>query len=280
MDVRELIEEITRMGLEYFQVYPGVYRGIVTANDDPQGRGRVQAHVPQVGQAVAPDIWIKPSSQGAGTSRGQFWPPEVGDAVMVSFALGKASRPETYWGGWYGSPGGTSDVPPEVGYGGGSYPVVRGFVTRMGQMMVFSDKDGDERVELIWNQPAAGDEAKTDRSKTAARPGSKTASLKFKNDGTIELLDAASQKMTFDATGNSIKVVDANGNEVTLDSNGATIKSSTIRLGGTDASQPGMRGQDWFQWAVAHTHGTAMGPSGPPIQPPTQSILSNVVKLK
>jgi hypothetical protein len=281
MDVREFLEHVTRMGLEYFQIYPGVYRGVVTRNDDPLKRGRIQARVPGVGQAQAPDIWIKPSMQGAGASRGQFWPPEVGDAVMVSFAQGRASRPETYWGGWYGAPSNTNDVPIELGYGGGDYPVIRGFVTRMGQALIFSDKDGDERVELHWNKPASDDDAKNDRTKSAARPGDKAASFKFKNDGTIEMLDAAGQKCTFDATAESITLEDANGNQVVLDSNGILFKSEHIFEGAADAMEKAILGNKFLQKFLQHKHGTAMGPSGPPIEPVLEAeVLSNVVKIK
>jgi hypothetical protein len=281
----EIIEMIVGFGLEYFRVYPGLYRGIVTRNDDPDKRGRIQARVPCV-HSDAPNIWIKPTHQGAGANRGSFWPPEVGDTVFVSFAQGKPGRPELYIGGWYGNPNGETEVPTELGYSG-DYPDKRGFVTRMGHVLLFNDEEGNESIELIWNKADSGDEAFSDRTKTAARPGSAsngggTAHLKFQSDGSIEIQDnnaTSAQKITLNAEDGEIVVSDANGNIVTLNSSGARIDSTAIDIGG-DATEPAMLGDAWKAWAEAHTHGTAWGPSGPPLQPPTPTILSQVVKVK
>lgn len=281
----EVLDNITRYGLEFYSVYPGLYRGIVVANNDPDKQGRIQAHVPCM-QDEPSTTWIKAAMLGAGEGRGVFWPPEVGDAVFVSFAQGLPDRPECYIGGWFGLRGGSSDVPEDLGYSS-DYPDIRGMVTRMGHKLIFSDADGDERLELIWNKPNPDDAAKTDTErKTTASTGSVTsgggtASVKFTPEGSIEITDNANpaQTIVMDAQTGQIEIADKSGNKVTLSSSGAKIEATLIDLGG-NATEPLVKGQSWFNWAVAHTHSTPMGPSGPPTPPPTPTLLSQVVKTK
>lgn len=283
----EILDNITRYGVEFYRVYPGLYRAVVTANNDPKGRGRVQAHVPSM-QQRALTTWIKPAMMGAGRGRGFFWPPEVGDPIYVSFAQGQPSRPECYIGGWFGYRGGTSDVPDALGYSG-DYPDIRGFVTRWGHKLAFSDEDGSEYVEIAWNKPNSSDEARRDRSKTAGE-GSNTqgggkASLKFTSDGSIEITDNANPNQTIkmNASQGTIEVADKNGNKVVLSATGARIEATSIDLGGSETSpstEPLVKGSAWLQWALAHTHPTPMGPSGVAVPPPTPSILSQVSRTK
>lgn len=282
MDAGQIIEWITQFGLEYFQVYPGQYRGMVVRVDDPEERGRIQAHVPQVGQARAPSIWIPPAFNGAGTSRGTFWPPEVGDTVYVTFRLGKPERPQCYFGGYYGA--GSADMPSEFAYTNGR-PETRGFITRGGHRLVFSDEPGNESVKLTWHQGVASNYPQPTQSlanpaqgaTSSDRSEGQTASLEFNEDGHVVVTDKAGQSVTLGET--EIRVEDAHGNAVILDASGATIKADSIRLS-DQADTPAMRFQDWLQWASRHTHPTSVGPSGPPVEPPPTTIGSSVVTLK
>jgi len=287
ISAEEILDNITRYGIEFYRVYPGLYRAIVTANDDPKGKGRVQAHVPSIQEEAMP-VWIKAAMPGAGKGRGFFWPPEVGDPVFVSFAEGQPSRPECYIGGWFGYRGGSSDVPDALGYSG-DYPDIRGMVTRWGHKLIFSDEDGGERVEIVWNKPNSSDEARTDRSKTAGTgsntQGGGSASIKITSDGSIEITDNANPAQTIktNATQGTIEVADKNGNKVVLSAAGARVEATTIDLGGSETSpstEPAVLGQKWLLWALKHTHPTSFGPSGIPTPPPDPSILSRVVRLK
>ncbi len=324
-----LIEQIMQYGLEYFKVYHGVYRGIVTDNKDPEQRGRILARVPQVGLSEAPNVWIKPASQGAGVSRGMFWPPEVGDTVFVTFAQGNAARPEAYWGGWFSAPDDVSSVPEEFAYTN-EKPETRGLVTRLGQMLLMSDEAGNERIVLQWHRSDPLDLALFDEKSSADRGSGDLAAMTFKPDGSIELkdinestilLDGDNQQIvvtdvnqntiTTDSEGIAIKdlsentltlngdgieikdansntvilngsgitVKDNNGNSVVLSRSGAEIKATAVKIG-SGADAPAMRHTDWETWAKAHTHPTAVGPSGPPIVPPLPTIASQVVKVK
>jgi hypothetical protein len=331
LTVSSLIEQIMQYGLEYFKVYHGVYRGVVTDNKDPEQRGRIRARVPQVGIREALETWIKPATQGSGVNRGMFWPPEVGDTVFVSFAQGNAARPEVYWGGWFSYPSNVTSVPEEFPYTN-EKPETRGFATRLGHVLLFSDEDGNERVELKWHRASPLDSAKSDETATANRDLGDAATLRFEPDGSIELKDInestlrmdgdnkqivitdvnensikttdsgieirdlAENEVLLDAGGKKITVTDANSNKVTLDgagitvadkngnqvvlsASGATIKATAINLG-NPATSPVMRHTDWLTWASTHTHPTPMGPSGPPLVPPTPTIASQVVKVQ
>lgn len=253
-------ENLVRFGLEYFKRYYGIYRGIVTDNRDPLKRGRIYARVPGVGQQAAPEVWIYPAMEGAGQDRGSFWPPEIGDSVWVSFSNGDPSKPLVYWSGWYGeSKGkGISDLPAEFAYQDDS-PVRRGFVTRGGHRVVFSDAEGDERVEIAWHKPKASE---PDKEKTPPREGDvgTTAFLKFTENG-IEL-QVKDQKT---------KLIIEDG-KLTIDAVDVLIA--------TGADTPAVRGRELDTWLKSHTHGTAWGPSSPPLSPPPPSILSKNVKLK
>jgi len=279
----EILDNIVRYGVEFYRVYPGLYRGIVRDNADPQKQGRVKVHVPTM-QDEAPDIWVKAAMQGAGDGRGIFWPPEVGDPVFVSFAQGQPSRPECYIGGWWARRNDEPDVPEDLGYSG-DYPDKRGFVTRWGHKLIFSDEDGGERVELVWNKPDSTDDARSDRKVTAGTgsntSGGGSASLKFTSDGSIEVTDNANPNQTIkmDAQVGQIEISDKNGNKVVLSASGAKIESTAIDLGG-NATEPGMLGQKWMIWASTHTHNHSMGPTLQPVTPPPSSILSTTVKLK
>jgi hypothetical protein len=96
------------------------------------------------------------------------------------------------------------------------------------------------------------------------------------SDG-VEIADANSNTVMMNGSGITVK--DSNGNEVVLSSSGAEIKATAVKIG-SGADAPAMRHTDWELWAKAHTHPTAVGPSGPPIVPPLPTIASQVVKVK
>jgi hypothetical protein len=301
MQATELIETMMLHGLEYFKIYLGVYRGVVTNVEDPEERGRIQVRVPAVGHSEAPTVWVKSAMQGAGKSRGQFWPPEVGDPVYVSFRQGNASKPENYWGGWYSYPSEKSAVPDSFAYTN-SRPEKRGFITRMGHLLLFSDESGTEEVKLEWHKPSAADPAATDKSLSTLRTGGDIpkdggkASLHFKPDGSVVLTDINGSTITMagddeklelkDSLGNTavfdsngIAISDKNGNEAKMTSGGIEFLADAIKHG-KGADSPAMRHKEWELWAKAHTHPTSVGPSGPPIAPPTPTIASQVNTVK
>ena len=281
------LQKLGQWGLEYFHRYYGLYRAEVKNVQDPDERGRIQVQCPEVGHTAVLPKWVDPSFMASGKNRGWFWPPEVGDSVWVSFERGDASRPNLYFGGWFGD----KEVPKELGYASKN-PKRRGFATRTGHTIVFNEESGKEAVELYWRKPGSqpADKATDDRS------GDK-ASLIFDKDGSITLSNKNESTVVIDAANKKIVITDKdNSNTVTIDSNGVKIDTSkdvviasaanckinaknvTIADG---ADTPAVRGDDMKQWLAQHTHPSAVGPTGPPVQAGTLSTtLSTVVKLK
>jgi hypothetical protein len=299
-DFDAFYEALVLKGLENFRKYYGFYRGVVTRIDDPEKRGRVQAKVLQVGHTLTPDVWIDPAFDAAGASRGWFCPPEVGDSVRVAFAHGRPDKPIIYVGGWFGG----TDLPPEFAYTEGvkiagvtgtrPVPERRGFISRKGHRLVFNDENGQETVEISWHQPDPSDAATTadaagDRSKTADRATGKTSTLQFNADGDIILTNANGSRVQLGAKNENIVIQDENGNVITIDADGVLLDSTATRKIvlkvnqvelGAGADTPAVRGRELDTWLKAHTHGTAWGPSSPPLSPPPPTILSKNVKLK
>lgn len=81
--------------------------------------------------------------------------------------------------------------------------------------------------------------------------------------------------------------ISMNGSQIDLTALVQTVVSgpvfnadtTTVSLA-TGADTPAVRGTDLVNWLLTHTHGTGVGPSGPPITPPPPAVLSTVVKLK
>lgn len=112
----------------------GVYRGIVTANDDDQRLGRIKARVPTV-LGDAESGWCMPCVPYAGKKVGVAFLPEVGSGVWIAFEGGDVSYP--VWVGCYWRSG---ELPADVA------PNVKVVVTTAPLELKLSD--GDESVEL------------------------------------------------------------------------------------------------------------------------------------
>lgn len=279
ISVEEFLDNITQHGLEYYGVYPGWYRAIVTNVTDPQNRFRIQARVPAI-QERALNKWIKPSFMGAGPNRGGCGSPSIGDAVYVSFAQGNPSRPEFYLGGWFAYPREESDAPDELKPDGA--PNTYGFVTRMGHSIKFLDDPDSPQIDLVWNKPNSGDEARTDDSKTASRPGSVaqgggTAHLKFNASGGIELKANGATDSKIVLSSDKIELI-FGSSKIILDSTGVEVDASIIKLG-SRASEPLVKGTSLLNWLLSHTHPSSTGPTGTPTVPPTSAMLNSGVKV-
>ncbi len=90
----------------------GLYRGVVTDNDDPATLGRVKAQVPAVFGEVE-SAWCMPCVPYAGPQVGVAFLPEIGSGVWIEFEGGDVSYP--IWVGCYWRGGELpSDVAPDV----------------------------------------------------------------------------------------------------------------------------------------------------------------------
>jgi hypothetical protein len=280
-------QRLVETGLEFFKKFYGLYRAEVIKTDDPQSRGRIQIQCPEVGHTTVVNKWVDPSFPAAGLNRGWFWPPEVGDSVYVSFERGDPSMPKVYFGGWFG----TADVPKEFA-SDKKEPTKRGFALRNGHAFVFVEKSGEESIELTWRKPSSAPEKK----KTADR-GDEKAYLLFDKEGSIKIENKNKTSVELNAKDKKIVITEKdNSNIITIDKDGvkietkgkllvegakeATINAKKVNLA-EGADTPAVRGDDLKQWLSQHTHPTAVGPSGPPVQAGNLTpTLSTVVKLK
>ena len=77
----------------------GKYRGLVTDNADPLGRGRIRATVPEVLGAETSG-WALPCAPYSGDGSGLHAVPSAGAGVWIEFEAGDTSRP-IWVGGWW-----------------------------------------------------------------------------------------------------------------------------------------------------------------------------------
>ncbi len=149
----------------------GVVVGIVTNVSDPDDRGRVKLQFPWLDDTYESD-WARVLQFGAGRDRGLVLPPEVNDEVLVAFEHGDSRRPYVL-GGLFN---GVDTAPyPAVDRGSGTV-TTRGWRSRTGHELVFSDADGQERVEL-----------RTKGSAVALLLDATDGSLHIETDGDIEV---------------------------------------------------------------------------------------------
>jgi phage baseplate assembly protein gpV len=119
----------------------GAVIGLVTDNNDPEGQGRLKVRFPWVGDDVT-SHWCRIAQPYAGSGRGSFWLPEVGDEVAVVFDRGDMDHPYVLGGLWNGQ---DAVPPPGNADGQNDYKIWR---TRQGHQLEFKDTDGAQRVTL------------------------------------------------------------------------------------------------------------------------------------
>lgn len=121
------------------RVRKGVATAVVTANDDPEKRGRVKLQYPWA-RDLGDSNWVRVATIGAGKGYGFYFVPEVGAEVLVSFADGDIDRPfviGTLWNGQDKPPG---DSPPA--------PIVKQIRTKGGNSFVISDESGKSGITI------------------------------------------------------------------------------------------------------------------------------------
>jgi hypothetical protein len=186
-DLDIFLENLARHGLEHYRYLYGIYRGFVVSNRDPENRGRI--------------------FPGAGPDRGTFWPPEQGDTIWVQFDIGRADRPKYYTGGWHGE----EDVPSEFVTDENDLPNRRGFITRMGHMLLFDDTPDEEALSLIWHKADAGDPARANRLLSADRAIGECAMIRFNPAGDVFISNKIGAQIHMDAENGEIKILSPKG---------------------------------------------------------------------
>ena len=107
---------------------------IVKDNNDPQGMGRVRVQFFwQKGDELSP--WIRLIQPYAGSGKGFYFIPEVGEEVMVDFENGNAERPFVLGAHYNGA--------AKSGYN----PTTKAIHTQSGTKILLNDAEGSVRIE-------------------------------------------------------------------------------------------------------------------------------------
>jgi uncharacterized protein involved in type VI secretion and phage assembly len=119
----------------------GVVIGVVTNNEDPDGKGRVKVKFPWLSDADESN-WARVATPMAGEERGIFFLPEVDDEVLVAFEHGDVRWPYVIGSLWNGQ-----QAPPETNADGSNN--IRVIKSRSGHVIRLNDEDGSEKIEII-----------------------------------------------------------------------------------------------------------------------------------
>jgi hypothetical protein len=131
----------------------GKYRGTVTDNNDPTGRGRLEVLVPAV--MGKQSVWALPCAPYAGDNMGVYMIPEPGTGVWVEFEAGHPSYP--IWVGCFWADG----QAPKNEHGAQAAPPLKIIRSQKGlmvtlddqqQVITLSDKDGNNLVTIEVQQ--------------------------------------------------------------------------------------------------------------------------------
>lgn len=226
--------------------------------EDGKFLGRVKVVCPDFTGNQDPLVdWIDPVLDW-----GWFYVPDVDEVIEIEILMSSSqddvpfetaiSNPVMRWRGkrvWDSSE--TDSPRPIPDEFKTNYGKRRGFVTPGGHVLIFDDTPGSSRVRLGW------------------KDGNGSSEILFDESGSIALTNKSGATI----------VMDADQNSVTIVCDQAEIKADKVKLG-DEADTPAIRGDDWKTWAEQHTHPSGTGPTGVPLQPIPESVLSTVVELK
>jgi hypothetical protein len=127
-------------GKDSARIINGLVPAVVTNTNDPKKKGRVKLAFPWLAPNYESD-WARVTQYGMGKKWGGLFVPEVGDEVLVGFEFGDVRRPYVLGGMINGKTehdlldGAVKTTPPL------SQVTKRGFVSRLGNRLVFEDED-------------------------------------------------------------------------------------------------------------------------------------------
>ena len=269
-------DRIERLENQYF----GKYRGIVISNVDPQQLGRLRIWVPSLfptDDNAPPDEnspcvtdWAWPCLPfGGSPEQGFFFVPEPQSKVWVEYEEGNLDSP-IWVGVFWSAPGGTTEIPTEAQAMDSNKPQLRVLKTPSGHVLEFSDVDGKESILLRHKDGAMlsmdenGSVTITNKDKCFIYLNAQDSELSMadKKGNNILLGD---KNLTL--TNSAGTVVDIADTAVQVIAKNVMLRSDTIQLG-EGAMEPAILGRTFAAIFDAHTHPTAMGPSGPPLPVP------------
>ncbi len=246
--------------------YYGKYGGEVVGNEDPDQMGRIEVVVPAVLGAEL-RVWARPCLPYA-----HFFVPEVGSRVWVEFEAGDPQHP-LWVGVWY--PRGT--VPEEARR---TPPQNRVIQTASGHTIELHDEEGNEKIVIRHKLDSFVSIDANGSVLISNQRGShvfldseeKKATVMDQNGNLLAMTEKGLLLANLDGTaiemkGKNVKVIAQESLQVLAKD--AVLNSASVTLG-ENAMEPAVLGQTFANlWNVfiAHTHATAVGPSGPPVPP-------------
>jgi uncharacterized protein involved in type VI secretion and phage assembly len=120
----------------------GVAAGIVTNNQDSDELGRVKLWFPWLSENNETD-WVRIATLMAGSERGTFFLPEVGDEVLVAFEHGDINQPYVIGFLWN-----AVATPPETNSDGQNN--IRKIRSRSGHEIIFNDDNTYHSLNQIY----------------------------------------------------------------------------------------------------------------------------------
>lgn len=268
MDQIQLLKETTQIQARR---YYGKYRGFVTDNKDPEGRGRIRLQIPTVLGDVTSQ-WALPCFPfGGAKNLGFFAVPPVDAQVLVEFLEGDISSP--IWTGTFWRE--SEEVPEECKP---DEPSVKLIKTDSGHVFLFEDKSGEEMV-LLKSMAEAQLEMNPKGGLQLTDQKGATVFLDAEG-GELSVKDANGNEMVFSSSGISAK--DASGNEITTTGSGITVKGATVTIEGQQVilggsgGEPLIKGTSFMSYFNSHMHTTGGpgSPTSPPVVPMTPGQLS------
>lgn len=253
----------------------GKYPGIVTDVSDPLKLGRIMVQVPSVFTLAEPQ-WARPCFPS-----GHFFVPPVDAKVWVEFEAGDISYPL-----WVGTWHPQGDVPEEADKADATSRVIH---TPSGHVVEFSDLEGEEKIVLRHKLNAYISIDKKG-SLIMANPNGSLVYLNA-DDGEITIVSEHGHRVLMN--GSTVSVTHADGSFLNLTGSEATLSAKTkvqvmanevaitggaVSLGPTAAMHV-LVSELFDVWFKAHTHPTAVGPTGPAIAAPSLVASSQSLKV-
>jgi hypothetical protein len=254
----------------------GKYSGRVVEVDDPKHLGRVMVSVP----SIYPEdvhVWARPCFPP-----GHFFVPPLQAAVWVEFEAGDPNYP-LWVGTWY--PDGT--VPPEADK---AFAVGHVVHTPAGHVIELADDDGKEKLVirhkldsfisidengsiLAANQKGSYLYLNADKAEVSVT-SQQGHMVTLGDDGVSAVHNGGSRIEIVDG---KVKLTGTTSVQIVADQ--ISIAGGSVALGGSAAS-PAVLGDQLLAIFNSHFHGTAVGPTGPPIPQLLPTALSTSVKVQ
>jgi len=167
------------------EIMHGVVPAIVSNLKDPEKLGRIKVTFPWLAEDSETD-WVRVLSFYAGSDRGVFFPPEVGDEVLVIFQKGNVNAPYVIGSLWS-----SKAKPPEQNADGKNN--IKIIKSRAGHEITLSD-DAQSKKAKIEIKSSAGNIITLDDA-----AGKEKIEIKDKTGGEKIILDAVKKSITIES---------------------------------------------------------------------------------